>query len=415
MNLFTRLVATTTAFILLGMSLSADEAEWARHIQELKTQLNVQADLLQKLTRTAAPASTDTSIGGYGEMSYTRYLTKDDRTQADLKRFVLFLGHRFNEQISFNSELEWEHAIVSQSDQGESEIEQAFLTYQISSGLALKTGLFLIPFGFINPSHEPPTFYGVERNEIETRIIPSTWREGGLELSGTTETGFIWNVGITTGFDLAKFDDASAPLKASHQELQFAKARDLSYYGALAYKESGFTLGSALFMGNAFHGNADFKADSTNPDFSGITGHITLWDIHTRWQKNGWDFQALYANGTISDTDAIDAVLKTYNLANPTSSRPYVPSEFYGWLVQGAYTLWQEGDMSLTPFARFETYNTQARLPNGFTSDLENADHVLTVGMSFKPRYDVVFKADYQKFNDNPDTNRWALGMGYMF
>ena len=36
--------------------------------------------------------------------------------------------------------------------------------------------------GFTNERHEPPTFYGVERNFVETAIIPSTWREGGVML-----------------------------------------------------------------------------------------------------------------------------------------------------------------------------------------------------------------------------------------
>lgn len=33
--------------------------------------------------------------------------------------------------------------------------------------------------GFIDEVHEPPTFYGVERPEVDSRIIPTTWRELG--------------------------------------------------------------------------------------------------------------------------------------------------------------------------------------------------------------------------------------------
>ena len=413
----------------------ADEAELNTRIQKLQQQLELQTPMLQNLQSRvnalseqqkktadaqssqaqASDALADTSIGGYGEIAYNNYANDSSRNMADLKRFVLFLGHRFNEQLSFNSEVEWEHAVASASDKGESEIEQLYLDYRLGQDINLKTGLFLMPFGLLNQSHEPPVFYGVERNEIETRIIPSTWREGGLGLSGSTDLGLAWDVGITTGFDVAKFDDASAPLAASHQELQFAKAHDLSYYGALNYRGiPGFTVGGALFTGNSTQGNADFNVDQSQPSFAGIQGRITLWDMHTRLQKNGWDLQAVYAKGTIAEADRIDAALLAFNNVNP-GSRPYVPSAFYGWLVQGAYTVWQRGDMTVSPFIRYEEFNTQSEMPAGFAADLANADRVTTVGLTFKPHPQVVFKADVQKYWDNPNNDRFNLGLGYMF
>ncbi|MGL1645795.1 porin, partial [Vibrio parahaemolyticus] len=81
----------------------------------------------------------------------------------DLKRFVLFFGHRFNDKLSLMSEVEFEHAVTSSSDKGEAEIEQAYLNYAFNPRLNVKAGLFLMPFGFINRNHEPPAFYGVER------------------------------------------------------------------------------------------------------------------------------------------------------------------------------------------------------------------------------------------------------------
>ena len=40
--------------------------------------------------------------------------------------------------------------------------------------------------------HEPPVFYGVERNDVETRIIPSTWREGGFGFRWATDNGITY-------------------------------------------------------------------------------------------------------------------------------------------------------------------------------------------------------------------------------
>lgn len=364
---------------------------------------------------TAFGAGSDTTIGGYGEITYNGYLKDSSRNQADLKRLVLFFGHRFSDKLSFTSEVEVEHAVASSGDQGEVAIEQAYLNYAFNPRVNLKAGLFLMPFGFLNRNHEPPVFYGVERNEIETRIIPSTWREGGIGLYGSTPFGLSYDVGVTTGFDVAKFDDAGAPLAGSHQELQLAKAANLSFYGSLEYQGvPGLLIGGAVFSGNATHNNADFKADNSLPDFSGLTSRVTLWDVHGRWQHKGFDLQALYARGTISRAAALDGVLENYNTANG-ADLPLAPSAFYGWYVQGAYSFALGGDTTLDPFVRYEKFDTQARLPLGLLADPVNRDRVLTTGFSFHPLHEVVVKIDYQKFFENKDNDRINLGLGYMF
>lgn len=413
------LLATT--FLCSSPVVFANDTDVQTQLNSLKKQVESLQSQVSNNTATKS-ANSDTTIGGYGEIAFNDYRNDSTRNQADLKRFVLFFGHRFNDQLSFNSEVEWEHAVTSSSDQGESEIEQAYLNYQLADGVNLKTGLFLMPFGFLNESHEPPVFYGVERNAVETRIIPSTWREGGIGLYGSTASGIAWDTGITTGFDIAKLSDASAPLAASHQELQFAKAHNFAVYGALNYRGvPGLTVGTSIFSGDTLQGNADYRATpSSQPNFSGISARTTLWDVHSRWQQNGWDLQAIYAKGMIANADKIDAVLQTYNTAQlaqtpPGATKPWVPGGFYGWLMQGAYTVWQQGDKSLTPFVRYEKVDTQAQMPTGIPVDGSNSDRIVTTGLSFKPHPQVVFKADYQKFKDHTVNDRFNLGLGYMF
>jgi hypothetical protein len=362
-----------------------------------------------------AALGADTTIGGYGEFTYNGYVHDASRNQADLARFVLFFGHRFNDKLTFNSELEIEHAVASSSDRGEAEIEQAWLNYAFKPSLNLRAGLFLMPFGFLNRNHEPPVFYGVERNEVETRIIPSTWREGGVSLWGETSFGLAYDVGVTTGFDVAKFDDPGYPLAATHQELQLAHAASPSFYGSLEYKGvPGLFVGGAVFHGGALHANADHEADPTLPDFAGVDSSVTLWDVHGRWQHKGLDLQALYARGTYSNADALDSVLVTYNAAN-SADRPMVPSAFYGWLVQGAYSIPLHDEITLSPFVRYEVFNTQASLPLGLVADPANRDRIVTAGFSFHPLPEVVVKFDYQKFFENKANDRVNLGLGYMF
>ena len=84
-----------------------------------------------------------------------------------------------------------------------------------------------MPFGFLNEHHEPTNFYGMQRNFVETLIIPSTWREGGFNLHGDTAAGFGWNVGLTTGNNLADWDFApsSRPTRARYSSRTAASHR----------------------------------------------------------------------------------------------------------------------------------------------------------------------------------------------
>ncbi len=353
----------------------------------------------------AAPGAT--TIGGYGELVYNRFRNTDvNNNQADLRRFVLFFGHRFNGNLRFNSELEVEHAVASADDKGEVEMEQAYLDYRLNDALNIKAGLFLIPLGILNETHEPPTFYGVERNFVETRIIPTTWREGGVGLHGVVGPGFNYDVGITTGFDSGKFDDPSAGIRSAHQELSQANANDLSWYGALNYRGTpGLLLGGGIFSGNTAQNGA------SNPLLKGVSARVTLWDVHAKYSAGNLDLQGLYARGTLSDADRVTNAL----IAASGDPALIAPEAFDGWYAQSAYHVWKRNDMDLAPFIRYEQFNTQKEVPAGFTADPLNNERVITAGLNFKLHPQVVLKADYQKFRTDSTKDRFNLGIGYMF
>ena len=429
-------IALLAAGALSSLPAFANEAELLKRLEKLQQELdNVKGELKKLQTKTdviaqqqdaAQPPAASTvaqapatQLSGYGEINYNRYRKDTSRSQADLRRAVIGLSHHFNDRISLKSEFEFEHAVTSRDDNGEVALEQLWLNYALKDSVNVKAGLFLMPFGFLNESHEPPVYYGVERNEVETRIIPSTWREGGVGIYGSTDAGLSYDVGITTGFNAGKFDDPEeapgAPLSGMHQELQEAKAHDLSLYTALNYRAiPGLTIGGAVVTGNTTQGNAAFKADPSQPNFAGIGGRLTLWDLHARWQPGKWDLQGMYARGTIQDADRIDQALLAFNNVSLTS-RPYLPSAFYGWYVQTAYKVWERDDLSLTPFLRYERYNTQASMPAGFGADPLNDERVTTAGLSFKLHPKVVLKTDWQNYRRDNNKDRFNVGIGYMF
>src|SRR3974390_2005099 len=147
-----------------------------------------------------------TTFFGYGELNYYRPTHDTSAATADAARIVLGFEHRWDERTRLVTELEYEHAVTSASDPGETEVEQAYVEYQLNPNLSTKAGLFLIPVGLLNEHHEPTQYYGVARNVVETAIIPTPWREGGLLLHGNHDSGLSWDAGISTGFDLSKWD-----------------------------------------------------------------------------------------------------------------------------------------------------------------------------------------------------------------
>jgi hypothetical protein len=395
----------------------------------------------------AAPAATTASapegaafsnvrLWGYGEIYYTHPTRDPGKTQADLARAVFGIGYTFDDRTEFNSEFEVEHAVASASDVGEFEVEQFYVDRRLNDAATVRAGLFLMPFGLLNEHHEPTNFYGVQRNFVETLIIPSTWREGGFNIHGDSAQGISWNAGLTTGFDLSKWnfapefpqystaldleDSSSAPLQSTHQELALANAHDLSQYVALGYYGvPGVSLGAAISTGKAVKVPA--------PPNAPILGspRVTLWEAHARWTPAKFDLSALYAHGSISKLGAANA-------ANPGSPNP-IPSQFYGYFAQAAYGLWEHGDYRLAPFVRWERYDMGSRyagtagpvVPSGAVPLSSTPgdygywpryqDRVWTVGANFYTTPHVVFKVDYQWFKLNGDFNRYDLGLGLNF
>src|SRR5258705_11066555 len=266
-----------------------------QEIDELKAQVQKTAP------GSAAQPGSATTISGYGEFNYNNYKSDQRPTQAYLRRFVFGLHHLFDDRLTFHSEVEFEHAVVSKDDEGEVEIEQAWLNYRFSDAVNVKGGLFLIPLGILNETHEPPTYYGGERHEVETRIIPTTWRELGVGVHGLLAGGLRYDVGITTGFDSGKLDDPSVGVRSAHQEGQLANAHDLSVYGALNYRRSGLLVGAGVFTGNTGQNGA------SNPLLKGVDARLTMWDVHAQYKVGRLELQAVYADGKLADADQLNA------------------------------------------------------------------------------------------------------------
>ena len=156
-----------------------------------------------------------TKIGGYGELHYNNFEGKDD--QVDAHRFVLYVGHEYNDKVRFFSEVELEHSLAGDGKPGEVELEQAYIEWDFAKNHSLVSGLFLIPVGILNETHEPETFYGTERNQVEKNIIPTTWWETGALIRGDIAPGLSYDVAVHSGLENTDINIRSGRQKSAKQ------------------------------------------------------------------------------------------------------------------------------------------------------------------------------------------------------
>ncbi|HEY9199330.1 MAG TPA: porin [Gammaproteobacteria bacterium] len=373
--------------------------EQQKQIAELKSRLSqtdqkVEAtgDALEQVSSNAASSSGSaaswterTKIGGYGELHYNNLDGSggaSDKDDLDIHRFVLFFGHEFNDDIRFFSELEVEHGgVESDGDPlgGEVELEQAYVEFDLNDQHRAKAGVFLIPVGIINETHEPPTFYGVERNPVEANIIPATWWAGGGALSGEIGNGFNYDFAVHEGLNTNS--GANYAPRSGRQKTSNATATDLAYTGRLKWTG---------MAGVEIGGTVQHQTDVTQ---SGDTtaGSANLYELHTVISKGPLGLRALYAMWDLDGNGpaAVGA------------------DEQMGWYVEPSYKINEQWGV----FARYNVWDNRAG------ADVDSEKKQSDVGVNFWPHPDVVLKADYQQQdNENgQDQDGFNLGVGYQF
>ena len=339
------------------------------------------------------------SIGGYGELIYQNYAGSSKSDTFDLQRAIMYLGYKFDEKWVFNSEIEWEHASTSES--GSVSVEFAYLDYLNSPELNFRVGLVLIPMGFINELHEPTTFLSANRPMTERLIIPSTWRENGVGVFGGVGD-ISYRTYVVSGLDAAGF--TAGGLRGGRQKGSKALTEDFAWVGRLDYTpKPGVTFGASAYYGDS--GQDQTLAGGTLGDTSTM-----IYEAHAEIRTRGFHFRALGAMANLNDVRELNNAL---GLAG-TDSVGNELEGYYGELGFDVLTLLDEGsEQSLTPFVRYEAYDTQASVPRGFASSPTRDDELVTFGINWKPISQIVFKLDFADADQGLD--QWNAAVGYVF
>ncbi|MDC9728895.1 MAG: hypothetical protein PSN04_06140 [Methyloprofundus sp.] len=339
------------------------------------------------------------SIGGYGEINYQALVddkgSKNDN--ADLERFVLYLGYKYNDWLILNSELEIEHS--STSKKGSVSMEMMSLDFLIDPMFNVRAGLMLTPMGFVNLIHEPPFYFGNNRPEVERRIMPSTWRNIGGGLFGEITPELTYTAYAMNGLRASGF--GSKGVRGGRQKGSKAFAEDWAFVGRMDYTPSavpGLTLGGSSYVGNSGQGEV------------GANVLTQIYEAHMEWKYHGFETRVLGSWGHIGDA----ATLSEKNGETIGSSN-------YGVYAEAAYDILplilNDTSQYLAPFFRYEKFDTIATAPTGFADDLSYEQDIFQVGLNYKPIPEVVIKLDYRNRNAKEGTvpDEINIGFGFIF
>ncbi len=427
------ILAATSAPDAASSASTPTNDELARRIEVLSGELD---DL--KLGEVAFPASVSrhglgpaaskvygvkqgVSLGGYGEMLYENFAAEREDgvpqftpDQIDFLRAIAYVGYKFSDKIVFNSELEFEHATTGK--RGSVSVESAYLDYLAKPALNLRAGMVLPPMGFVNEMHEPPTYLGARRPDVEQRIIPSTWRTNGFGVFGEAESGFSYRAYVVEGFrgvanagqNIRGFT-AGDGVREARQSGSFARVEQWGLTGLVEYRRGGIRAGLSGYTGGAAQGDTTAAGDS-------FTGQTQIWEAHAEYKGQGLSLRALYAQGAINEAERFNE----RNAVVPGSNAS-VGSRQFGWYAEAGYDvlrLFAPGsEWNVTPYVRYERSDTQDEIPVGYAANPANDRTVLTAGAALYPHPQVVLKADQQWRTNEAETgqNQFNVALGYLF
>ena len=332
-----------------------------------------------------------TFVGGYGNFFY-QYNSNEKISEINLQRVVLFLGHRFNDKFSFISEIEVEDAKVSGGEEGgEIAFEQAYIKFNVSRNSYFTAGLFIPRIGILNENHLPNTFNGNERTQVETYIIPSTWRELGIGFYTQLDAFPVdLSFALLNGLNSSAFEHGKV-IRGGRYEGRNASANNLALTGAMQYNKNNFKFQISAYAGGTV-GISSTAADTLNLDSGPFGTPVLLAEVNAQYNMKAFTIKALATSISIPDAEKINTA---YSNNTPKAAYGLYGEASYDFL----YTKKMERKRSLLGFIRYEIMDMNSKIPsNGINDPVLNQKHIIA-GLCYLPIPNLALKADVRLSN----------------
>jgi len=365
--------------------------------QDTTTTNNQQQNAIQNIL--SGNISKGVTVGGYAQVDYNQ--PEGANGKMDVHRMVMLLGYKFSDDVQFVTEIEYEHV-------KEVYIEQAFLNYSVSDNFNVRGGLMLVPMGIVNEYHEPTTYNGVERPNVDKSIVPTTWREIGVGVTGKFDDAslryqaYIFNgfasvngtkvLGGKNGLRNGRQKGAESTINTPNLSAK------VDYYGI-----QGLRLGLSGYFGRT-------QAADDVQDIDGSDVGISMYGLDARYINKRFTARGQFIQAILKDTE-------DYNNLNGAN----LGSELKGWYAEVAYNLLPlNKEQKLDAFLRYEKYDTHAATSDaGITRNLGYNRNEWITGLSYHVAPGAVVKADYQFIDNaiagNDTKGQLNIGFGVWF
>ena len=265
------------------------------------------------------------SLGGYGEIAYTRNFFsdhvsrysqpeehKDDPSHGrfDIPHAVVYLGYDFGKGWTFSTEIEFEHggtgvAYEKEDEEGgeweqetekggEVELEQFWIQKSFSRALNLRMGHIVVPVGLNNAHHEPLNFFTVYRPEGENTIMPSTWHQTGASLWGYIGK-FKYEAQFLAGLNADHFTNTGWVNKGNSSPMEFEIAN--KYAVALRvdnYSIPGLRLGLSGYYGHSMGNSYPNNSKGVDATYS---GKVVIGSFDFTYNAHNWLIRGQASSG----------------------------------------------------------------------------------------------------------------------
>ncbi len=316
------------------------------------------------------------SLGGYADLEYGDF--ENSTSSFTQHRWVINIGAFPHERLRFNSELEIEYGGPNTPNaDGEVKVEQAYMDYLISDAINLRAGALLVPFGRYNLYHDSDLQNLTDRPIMAKDVIPTTWTEAGAGIFGKfnpvlgsyEDLDLNYELYVVNGLD-AGFSDTG--LGSGRPGLKTDNNDDKSVVGRLSASPAlNQEFGISGYWGDY---------DTINNDIAGIGFDSLLTFGPFEWINE-------YAYFGVEESDNVDVAnffQGAYSQLNYRFWPKFLDNSFLGRGFQ---------DPRLILVSR---YDWALISDDSDTQSGDNEEDRWTLGLSYRPVDNFVFKFEYQ-------------------
>ncbi|MDR7129358.1 hypothetical protein J2X69_001695 [Algoriphagus sp. 4150] len=385
------------------------------------------------------------SISGFGEFNYVPVQNNVNTDVGDLElyysglyRYATFFGYRITDKLIWNSEFQIEFLHYKMQETHHEIVIEAFFDYLYKDYLKARVGFYPLTIGYVNNNDEPVMFYSVNRSDVERLIIPSTWIEFGAMFYGNISKNWSYALGFSQGLNSRNY--LGGTWIRQGREIRFDVPKSISINPQINYMGiKNLTLSASGYYGNSGQG----EMVELNNEQVEVKGNINLTTAYAKYDWGNFRFVTVGTYGRLGDTEKIAELTKDNH---PSSDRQVgnngqvLGKEVYGYLfelgcdilpylrrndsINGKKSfLFNTHEMKLSLFSRYERLNTHHSIHQDIQSlpRIENNLEILTFGVNFNTKENIVLKANYQHRKNNfvgdsnPINNVFETGIGFIF